>query len=262
MRKFDNPIINFAAWGYRCVTPIIIVKPMNAVRYFTFFFSDMVRYSFMDQSKTGMRRPKIIDWYPILNEKTSDTSIDAHYFYQAAWAARKIFASKTKEHVDVGSQVNLIGDLCAFTKVTFIDIRPLQVKIPNLTSKKGSILAMPYKSNSVSSLSCLHVAEHIGLGRYGDPLDPQGTKKAAKELARVLAKGGDLYFSGPVGKPRVCFNSHRIHSADQILEYFSDLKLVSMSLVEDKNWTFIENATIAQINSCSYGCGMFHFTKK
>jgi hypothetical protein len=120
---------------------------------------------------------------------------------------------------------------------------------------------MPYDDNSLPSISCLHVAEHIGLGRYGDPLDPLGTKKAAKELSRCLARGGNLYFSLPVGKPKLCFNAHRIHSPWQILDYFPALKLVEFSGYDDQK-RFVENADMRSFENAKYACGMFLFTKK
>ena len=127
--------------------------------------------------------------------------------------------------------VAYVGMLTAITQVTFIDIRPLPVTLANFDSRAGSVLALPYADNSIVSLSCLHVAEHVGLGRYGDPLDPEGTKKAARELARVLALSGHLYFSLPIGQPKVCFNAHRIHSPRQILDYFAGLPLVGFAAV-------------------------------
>ena len=196
----------------------------------------------------------------ILNEKTSTTSIDYHYFYQDIWAFKKIYESKCKQHIDVGSKVDFVGFLSVFTEITFIDIRPLIVYLEKFKSIKGNILSLPYEENSVSSLSCLHVAEHIGLGRYGDILDPYGTKKAAKELTRVLAKGGNLYFSLPIGKPRICFNAHRVHSTQQILEYFSELKLIEISGINDDG-VFIKNIEMGTLDSCEFGCGLFWFTK-
>jgi len=157
--------------------------------------------------------------------------------------------------------VIFVGMLTAITKVTFIDIRPLVVNLENFDSKAGSILALPFGDNSVPSLSCLHVAEHIGLGRYGDPLDPEGTKKATRELARVLAPRGNLYFSVPVGKPRLCFNAHRIHSPQQILDYFCDLKLVQFSGIDDKE-IFKQNIDPSNLADASYACGLFHFVKQ
>ena len=97
-----------------------------------------------------------------------------------------------------------------------MDIRPLEVDIEGLTPIAGSVLDLPFADGSLESVSCLHVAEHIGLGRYGDPLDPLGTRKAAAELQRVLAPGGQLLFSLPVGRPRVDFNAHRVHDPVEV----------------------------------------------
>jgi SAM-dependent methyltransferase len=151
--------------------------------------------------------------------------------------------------------------LTVICKVTFVDIRPLVIDLPNFQSVSGSILALPMEDNSVRSLTCLHVAEHIGLGRYGDPLDPHGTRNACRELARVLAPGGNLYFSLPVGRPRLCFNAHRIHAVDQILEYFQDLVLVEFSGIGDDR-KFMRNIEGTAFQNADYACGLFHFTKK
>lgn len=231
------------------------LKLKNIPKYIS-FFSELRQYKRMD----GAEDIAIRDLYPILNERTSTTAFDTHYFYQDIWAFRKIFESGVEAHVDVGSKVDYVGFLSAITQVTFIDIRPLITDLPNLESKSGSILGMPYPDGSVSSLSCLHVAEHIGLGRYGDPLDPLGTVKACRELQRVLAPGGNLYFGLPIGRPRVCFNAHRIHSTDQILEYFAGLKLVEFSFVNDKG-RFLKNVHPDIGRDAKYGCGLFQFTK-
>jgi len=227
----------------------------NIPKYFS-FFSDLHRYERMPSAEKISRR----DLYPCLDDRTSTTSFDTHYFYQDIWAFRKIYESGTKAHVDVGSKVDYVGFLSTITRATFIDIRPLVTDLDSLDSKEGSILAMPYEDNSVSSLSCLHVAEHIGLGRYGDPLDPMGTVKACKELLRVLAPGGNLYFALPIGRPRVCFNAHRIHSPDQILDYFSGLRLVEFSFVNDKG-RFLQKVNPVEAREAKYGCGLFQFTK-
>lgn len=200
------------------------------------------------------------DLFPCLDDRTVTTSFDMHYFYQDIWAFRKILESGTKVHTDVGSKVDYVGFLSTITHVIFIDIRPLITDLSNFESKAGSILEMPYGDGAVLSLSSLHVAEHIGLGRYGDPLDPLGTVKACMELQRVLAPGGNLYFGLPIGKPRVCFNAHRIHSTAQILEYFSGLKLVEFSFVDDTR-RFLQNVAPEVANNAKYGCGLFHFTK-
>lgn len=235
--------------------PVFIFKPRAALRYFS-FWSDYFNY----KKLPGAEKICFADLFPILNERTATTAIDPHYFYQAVWAFNKILKDKPSEHVDIGSQVDLIGFLTAVTKVKFVDIRPLDAQLPNLENIKGDILNLPFKDNSIGSLSCLHVAEHIGLGRYGDPLDPLGTKKSCAELARVLAPGGHLYFSVPIGKERVQFNAHRIHQPQTILDYLNGLKLTEFSAIDDKG-KLHANAQPANFNNSKSSCGLFHFSK-
>ncbi len=258
MGKFNNKFKDFAFLALRWTMPRgeIYDLPKRGVRYIE-YFNDMNKYSKMD----GAEKIKLIDTFPCLHDKTETTIFDPHYFYQNIWCFKKIFDSKVQYHADIGSSHDFVGLLTTITKVTFIDIRPLKVNLENFESKKGSILSIPFENNSVFSLSCLHVAEHIGLGRYGDPLDPMGTKKAAKELVRVLAPGGNLYFSLPVGIPRLCFNAHRIHSPEQILKYFNGLDLVEFSGIDD-NGNFLQNIDTSELKNCNYGCGLFWFTKK
>ncbi len=204
MRKFNNRFKDFAYLLYRWINPVIdplrlFSGPLNYLGY----LKDCFRYSQQDFAEPV----RLKDTFPCLYDKTTTTGFDGRSFYQDVWAFKRVVASGTRTHVDVGSRIEFVGLLTAITKVTFIDIRPLEAKLENFDSKKGSILSLPYESDSVASLSCLSVAEHIGLGRYGDSLDPLGTKKAAAELSRVLAKKGNLYFSLPIGKPRLCFNA-------------------------------------------------------
>src|SRR5205823_1724620 len=156
-----------------------------------------------------------------------------HYTYQDAWAAREIFRRQPARHVDIGSRISFVAGLAAFVPVTFIDLRPLEVEIPGLESRRGSILALPYDDESLESVSTLHVAEHIGLGRYGDPLDPGGIEKAAAELQRVLAPGGFLYFSVPVGRAHTAFNAHRVLDPEAVVQLFPSLCLDGFAGVDD-----------------------------
>jgi hypothetical protein len=178
--------------------PLVRTKILSGLSKYPAYLRDWLRYRKMD----GAEPVRLRDTYPCLFDRTAKTSVDSHYFYQHVWAFEKIYSLKPKVHVDVGSSVDFVGLLSVITKVQFIDIRPLVVSnVPNIQSIEGNILEMPYENESLESVSCLHVAEHIGLGRYGDSLDPHGTQKAATELSRCLAKGGNLFFSLPVGRP-------------------------------------------------------------
>ena len=257
MERFHNPLYNFGYLLYRWMKPVC--DPIAAIRalpgYFT-YARDWMRYGRLP----GAEPRRIIDSAPMLGEATATTPFDRHYFYQDTWAFSKIVSSGAKLHVDVASRIDLVGFLTAVCEVKFVDIRPLRVDLPHFESVNASILGLPFDNNSVKSLSCLHVVEHIGLGRYGDSLDPEGSAHACRELERVLAPRGNLYFSCPVGKPRVCFNAHRIHSVAQILSYFSRLDLVEFSGIDDQR-RLRRNAGVHTFDESEYACGLFHFTK-
>jgi Caenorhabditis protein of unknown function, DUF268 len=229
----------------------------RALRGYPRFLRDRRAYAGLLRNERLARyedNPQLLDW-------TATTPFEPHYTHQDAWAARAIAQRRPIRHVDVGSRITFVLGLSAFVPVTFIDLRPLQIDMPGLESRQGSLLNLPYDDASVESLSCLHVAEHVGLGRYGDPLDPDGTRKAAWELQRVIAQGGFLYFSLPVGRPRTAFNAHRILDPLEVISYFSQLRLDGFAGVDDLGVFHAELDPEALVGS-EWACGLYRFTKK
>lgn len=231
-------------------------RPLVGLLYLPRFFRHWIRYAKSENAE----KIRVLDLQPCLGDWNTHTPFDAHYFYQGAWLARRVRAAKITKHVDIGSSVLTISVLSAHVETVFVDYRPLKVSLPGLTSIAGNILDLSFPDNSVESLSCLHVIEHIGLGRYGDPIDPLGSVKAALELQRVVSRGASLYLSLPVGRERVCFNAHRVHSPFSVLQMFPQLKLIEFSYVDDAGH-FYEMKSVEDAVSCEYGCGMFHFQK-
>ena len=91
---------------------------------------------------------------------------------------------------------------------------------------------MPYPDRSVEFLTSVCVIEHIGLGRYGDPLDPEGTEKALREISRVIAPGGHFIGSAPVAaEPFVCDNAHRVFTRENILSQLPGFEVVEEQLL-------------------------------
>lgn len=202
---------------------------------------------------------------PSLFENTPFTRFDTHYIYHTAWAARKVKEINAPEHTDISSSLYFSSIVSAFKPVIFYDFRPARLNLSNLTSKAADLTNLSaFESNSIASLSCMHTVEHVGLGRYGDPIDPEGDIKAAKELERVVAKGGNFLFVVPIGKPKIQFDAHRIYSYRMVIEMFPTLKLKEFSLIPDNalDVGIIYHATEEQSNSQSYGCGCFWFIKE
>ena len=204
---------------------------------------------------------RFLDINLILNEGTKNTQFDSHYVLHPAWAARIISRNKPQKHVDISSSINFATMLSAFIPTDFYEYQPSDISLSSLFCQKGDLMSLPFPDQSVASLSCMHVVEHIGLGRYGDPYDPNGDVKAAKELSRILAPGGTLLFVVPVGMPRLCFNAHRIYSYEMIVDFFPDLKIESFTLIDDSG-RFIENCDPSLVASQKYACGCFELKRE
>jgi hypothetical protein len=231
------------------------------------YFDFIIDYiSFRKTFKSNFRG-FLFSWqnrYPCLKDTTPTTGFDTHYIYHPAWAARIIARTKPNFHIDISSSLHFCSIVSAFVPVKFYDYRPTNLQLPDLTCNTADLLFLPFGDYSIQSLSCMHVVEHIGLGRYGDPIDSNGDLKAISELKRVLAVGGTLLFVVPIGQPKIMFNAHRIYSHGQIMSYFSELELTEFSLIPNAAQVagFIQNATKEMADAQTYGCGCFWFTRK
>jgi SAM-dependent methyltransferase len=231
-------------------------NPISTGRHLISFLKDWYEY----KNIIGSEKIKIIDSQPQIFDRSVKTPFDTHYVYQSYWAFQHIQSKKPKFHIDLGSQVQHNVLLSLFTPVFVVDIRPFQGDFSFINHITSDIQNLPFSSNSVESISCLHVIEHIGLGRYGDKLNPFGTKESCKEISRVLKPGGNLFLSLPVGNSRLCFNSHRIHNPNQILDYLNDLSMIEFSGIDDDG-NFLQNIEPNDLEKSEYACGLFWMTK-
>jgi SAM-dependent methyltransferase len=238
-----------------------LMDKMRSLVLFPFVYRDYATYKRKDKE----RRFSLVvqDAMPCLFENIPYTRFDTHYVYHTAWAARKVKELAVSKHVDISSSLYFSSIVSAFVPVDFYDYRPAKLGLSNLKSQQGDLLKLPFADNSLSSISCMHTIEHVGLGRYGDPLDPDGDRKAIKELIRVTKKGGAIIFVVPVGRPRIQFNAHRIYSYEIVLDLFSGCLLKEFSLIPDNALEsgMIFNASPSIVSLQSYGCGCFVFVK-
>jgi len=248
---------------------IIIKIPFSVAVYLFFrrvknilwYVSDYYKFIKLSDKRFSV---KIIDLFPLLLDKTKQTDFEPHYIYHPAWAARIVKKMNPDVHIDISSTLSFSTILSAFIPVEFYDYRPAFLNLDSLKSKSADLNSLPFQDDSIKSLSCMHVVEHIGLGRYGDAIDPGGDIKAINELKRVIAPGGSLLFVVPVGKPKIAFNAHRIYSYERVMENFSEFELKDFSLIPDdfKQTGIINGANPDLVKNQDWGCGCFWLIKK
>jgi SAM-dependent methyltransferase len=238
------------------------VTTARAIRGIPRFFRNAIDYQKLQPPKSFQL--SIGNIFPVLSDFHGQAgTARGHYFHQDLWAARKIYARRPPHHYDIGSRIDgFVAHLLTFMEVHVIDILPLESSVRGLHFTQGDATnSSGWPGASIESLSCLHAAEHFGLGRYSDPVDPLAHEKLMAELQRVLAPGGFLYFSVPIGRERLTYNAYRVFSVETILRQFTKLALRSFSFVDDAG-NLREDEEITSVPpELHYGCGLFEFCK-
>ncbi len=259
-------LLRFVALWIHALLPFLwpIRGLFRDLRYFSgpvLYWRDYVR--FRAKNKDPRFPMSWVDSYPCLFDRYDLAgSKPRHYFHQDLWAAKKVRQSDVREHFDFGSRIDgFVAHCAAFCQITVLDIRQLPDLDENIRFKQGDITNLTsVPTGSLHSVSSLHVFEHLGLGRYGDPIGSDSLTRAVNELCRVLAPGGSLYFSVPIGIQRMEFNAQRVFAVNTVLEMFSSLKLVEFSAITDAD-ALILNAAPDQFDQAEYSCGLFHFVR-
>lgn len=208
--------------------------------------------------RVDLRRPMLDD--------ADDTAgaASGHYFHQDLLVATRIHRAAPRRHFDVGSRVDgFVAHLASFRRVEVLDIRPLPpLAHENIVFRQADLMqGNGVEEGICDSLSCLHALEHFGLGRYGDPLDPQGHLKGFANLCRLLEPSGTLYLSVPIGVSAVHFNAHRVFSpAEPLLWAEGRMQIAAFDYVDDAGDLHV-GADPSKLPALRYGCGIYTFRK-
>lgn len=211
------------------------------------------------------------DLSPCLKDRFEESgAASGHYFHQDLLVARRVHARAPQLHVDMGSRIDgFVAHVASFRRIEVFDIRALTATIPNVTFRQCDITAtLPAELvASCDSLSCLHALEHFGLGRYGDPIDPDGHRVALANLARVVRPGGWFYLSVPIGPQRIEFNAHRVFALAHLLELVAPwFELRALSVVDDRGDLHedvaLDDVRVGDSFGCRYGCGIVEMVRR
>lgn len=255
---------------YQLKTAIHVVyelgfNPINTILFFKrlpFYIYEFVKFYWV--SKKSDQNFPIVNLLPCLIDKYECAGrLSKHYFHQDLWAARKIYQNNPERHIDVGSRIDgFVAHVLTFRDIEILDVRPMTSKVSGMSFRQADVMQLDSIPEKIcDSVSCLHALEHFGLGRYGDPIDPEGHIKGLKSLTKLLQTGGKLLLSVPIGVERVEFNGHRVFSVETILSLTkTEYELISFSYIDDQD-DFHENIDTTKVKDMLYGCGLFEFKK-
>lgn len=184
---------------------INLLKILRSPYGLSLFAWDFFKLRFSTKERMTIK-PCINDWYE------SAGAVFSEYFWQDLIFAKVILEGAPTDHIDVGSRIDgFVAHLASRMEVHVFDVRPLNIKIPNISFSQVDVLKSSGDNLSItSSLSCLHTVEHFGLGRYGDKIDPNGFFKGLEVLLNMVKPEGFFYLSTPLGEDIIQFNANRV----------------------------------------------------
>ncbi|WP_216901703.1 DUF268 domain-containing protein [Synechococcus sp. CCY 9618] len=163
--------------------------------------------------------PSVLQLAPLFSDRYAGAGAGRSlYFLQDLLCSSHVLERSPCRHLDIGSRIDgFVAQVAASRPIEVLDIRPLQTPpTPNLRFRQGDILDPPTTlTGQYELVSSLHALEHVGLGRYGDPIAPDGFERALAHAAAFVAPGGTLLLSLPVARMDrhlVQFNSQRLFS--------------------------------------------------
>jgi len=201
--------------------------------------------------------PSFSDRYQLVG--VSNRTYDAMNY----WALSRVHEISPFNMLDFGSHFSgfIIPASLACKHITLLDVRKIKTFLPNVTTLQRDILIPDFSAKpEFNFISCLHVLEHIGLGRYGDKVNPDGPFIALKNILDYASFKADVLLAVPVGRETIEFNSQRIFSAPFFIEVCNDLglRLQSFSLIDD-NKSLCEDIDPHMSTSNYKSTGLFHF---
>jgi hypothetical protein len=226
-----------------------------------------------DLSAFRARFNGVLHLKPCLHDRYEEGgTTKSEYFWQDLLVARAIHAAKPLKHVDIGSRVDgFVAHVASFREIEVLDVRTISTAVPGVVFRKADLMdptSVPETSGGgyCDSVSCLHTIEHFGLGRYGDPINPDGYKNGIANMAQLLKPGGTYYLSTPIGQERVEFNANWVFDPRTIIRCAEEAglrlqSLIAITATHGPQECRFDPEGLAELRAQRYSLGLFTFKK-
>jgi len=157
------------------------------------------------------------EWHrilPLYPTSSKANRVERQYYAMDCWLLRKLAETQPDVHISIGGRIDgFVGQYTAMgKKLIYYDIvRPGD---DNIRFRRFDFFDKYTWRQGYKSVSCMHVLEHIGTGRYDNHIDRNGWRHALDVLKSMIAPGGDLFIGVPVngwlGNNRFRYNAGMI----------------------------------------------------
>jgi hypothetical protein len=214
------------------------LKALRQLRGMPSFVQEWVTFrTLLRQNPRGWNMGRL---WPIMTDRAESAGVTkGHYFHMDLFMAQQVAQAAPPRHLDIGSRIDgFVAHLATTMPVLVGDIRPVASQHENIKFVQLNLMdpSTAAKLGQFPSVSCLHTIEHMGLGRYGDPLDPAGDSKALATLAALTMPGGTLYLATPMGRERIEFNAQRVYSIARLQNMLAEegFTITQFAYVDDQ----------------------------
>lgn len=167
----------------------------------------------------------------IIGDASADpTEFFDHYDAFAYWAARKINARGSSQRIlDIGSVKMMNAILSAHHDVTSLVLADCHDEISTVRYVRHDASdPMPFPDAAFDVFTSMASLQLVGLGRYGDRLNPNCLPDLVKELGRVMRRDSVLLVSMCLGKNLLNFNNSWFFDIETIKRIFAGWELVDV----------------------------------
>ncbi|MCR6672065.1 DUF268 domain-containing protein [Devosia ginsengisoli] len=247
------------------LNPLVLGRTVGYMPKFMGQFQDLKN----DAGSRGVAI-KIKDVFPVALDY-SVNHVNRHYWFQDIHVAQKVIdGSRGKPdhlHIDIGSRIEgfILALIAARINLVFGEINMPKIAFENTELRFIDLQNMsPEQFAGATSVSCLHVIEHLGLGKYGDAIDALGHFKVFSDFARVLGPGVPLYVSSPTSnEPGVVFNAGR--HLDPV-EMYQEAEKAGFTVLEKafvtSAWSLLIDPSDEEMRADPYGCLILTLIKR
>jgi len=137
-------------------------------------------------------------------------------------------------------------------EVWTVDVREYEFEgvNKNLHCIKGDIRNTNFPDSFFDIVIAVSTIEHIGLGRYNDPIDPEGDINAIKEINKILKIRGILMMTVPFGNKSIS-KLHRVYDIKSLLTLLSKFKIEKIEYFwkSDQVWNYSSLEQVRNVDS-------------